>query len=330
VRFSAPALSACQSRALSRSTRGRHGDCATVSTPGRAKLLPESNERLRTPLLGERVQVSVGGALVDLHFGPRPDRALAIKALTEALAIATPAALGQAADLEREGGRYELAHEGGRHGAPPVAPARDHEPAMTLGQAAAALELSTSTLRRWADAGQIRAIRTSGGHRRFPTSEVRRLQAARHRPKVRSMPPRVEPLPALSELLATAGTSVVAAATQTLYDGAHTGWFASTAGRQQLERWTLGVAADARSRGARSGRLESRGRGGGRSARSTTHRRATARARRRPGPGARASRRRSPRGAPARLRRAALEQPPVLAGHAEDAVGREVRGADQR
>ncbi len=39
----------------------------------------------------------------------------------------------------------------------PAAPAG--EPAMSLGEAADALELSTSTLRRWADAGRIKALR---------------------------------------------------------------------------------------------------------------------------------------------------------------------------
>jgi excisionase family DNA binding protein len=170
-----------------------------------------------------------------------------IKALTEALALTTPTAPAQPTNREPEPGRHELPDEAGRDGTPAAAPTREHEPAMTLGEAANALELSTSTLRRWADTGRIHAIRTSGGHRRFPTSQVRRLQAARHKPKVRSTPPPVEPLPALSELLATAAPDLAAASTQALYDGAHTGWFASTAGRQQLERWALGVAAGARS-----------------------------------------------------------------------------------
>jgi excisionase family DNA binding protein len=169
-----------------------------------------------------------------------------IKALTEALALTTAAGLGQPADLEPKRDRSQLSDQAALEDGPPVAPTREHEPAMTLSEAADALELSTSTLRRWADAGRIHAIRTSGGHRRFPTREVRRLQAARHRPKVRSMPPPVAPLPALSDLLATAAPNVAAASTQALYDGAHTGWFASTTGRQQLERWALGVAAGAR------------------------------------------------------------------------------------
>ena len=48
---------------------------------------------------------------------------------------------------------------------------------VTLGEAAEALGVSTSTLRRWADTGRIQVVRTSGGHRRFPASELRRLNA---------------------------------------------------------------------------------------------------------------------------------------------------------
>jgi excisionase family DNA binding protein len=120
---------------------------------------------------------------------------------------------------------------------------------MALGDAAEALGLSTSTLRRWADAGRVQAIRTSRGHRRFPTREVHRLRAARlaqHKPVVRSVAPPVEPLPALGELLTAAAADLVRACTHALYDGAHTGWFASPTGRQHVERWALAVAAGAR------------------------------------------------------------------------------------
>lgn len=108
--------------------------------------------------------------------------------------------------------------------------------------------MSTSTLRRWADAGHIETIRTNGGHRRFPIAAVQRLrstQPARHQPVVRCTPPPVIALPALSELLTTAA-KLAAAAARTVYDGARTGWFASPAGRQHVERWALDLAAAAR------------------------------------------------------------------------------------
>lgn len=46
---------------------------------------------------------------------------------------------------------------------------------LTLGQACRLLSVDESTLRRWADSGQIRTFRTPGGHRRFAESEVRAI-----------------------------------------------------------------------------------------------------------------------------------------------------------
>ena len=43
---------------------------------------------------------------------------------------------------------------------------------LTLGQACRLLNVDESTLRRWADAGQVRTFRTPGGHRRFADGDV--------------------------------------------------------------------------------------------------------------------------------------------------------------
>lgn len=43
---------------------------------------------------------------------------------------------------------------------------------LTLGQACRLLGVDESTLRRWADAGQVRTFRTPGGHRRFAQSDL--------------------------------------------------------------------------------------------------------------------------------------------------------------
>ena len=48
---------------------------------------------------------------------------------------------------------------------------------LTLGQACRLLGVDESTLRRWADSGQVRAFRTLGGHRRFAESDVHELLA---------------------------------------------------------------------------------------------------------------------------------------------------------
>ncbi len=44
---------------------------------------------------------------------------------------------------------------------------------LTLGQACRLLNVDESTLRRWADARQVRTFRTPGGHRRFAEGDVR-------------------------------------------------------------------------------------------------------------------------------------------------------------
>lgn len=47
---------------------------------------------------------------------------------------------------------------------------------FALGEAADRLGVHPVTLRRWSESGKIRAVRTPGGHRRFPESEIRRLK----------------------------------------------------------------------------------------------------------------------------------------------------------
>ena len=120
---------------------------------------------------------------------------------------------------------------------------------VTLGEAAEALGVSTSTVRRWADTGRIQVVRTSGGHRRFPASELRRLAAeavTSARPEVRSTALPTEALPALHELLGGAAGELAAAVARGLYDGPATGWFASTPGREQLGTWATALATASR------------------------------------------------------------------------------------
>ncbi len=66
---------------------------------------------------------------------------------------------------------------------------------VTLQEAAGTLGVSQSRLRRWSDEGRIEAVRTAGGHRRFPLDAVRRLAAELGaRPGVRPAEPPAEPL----------------------------------------------------------------------------------------------------------------------------------------
>jgi diguanylate cyclase (GGDEF)-like protein/excisionase family DNA binding protein len=143
-------------------------------------------------------------------------------------------------------------------GAPPCdpAPADPAEPQDTehaadeqtvpLGEAADALGISTSTLRRWADNGRVRAIRTTGGHRRFPVAELQRLKSSTARlspPALRPTPLPTGPLVGLGALLRQDGPSIAGAAARAIYDGARTGWLSSAEAEPHLERWTRATAA---------------------------------------------------------------------------------------
>jgi excisionase family DNA binding protein len=51
---------------------------------------------------------------------------------------------------------------------------------LTLTEAAEALRVHPTTLRRWADSGQVPVFLTPGGHRRFAASDVKDIAARRH------------------------------------------------------------------------------------------------------------------------------------------------------
>ena len=57
----------------------------------------------------------------------------------------------------------------------------DTEESLRVGQAAALLDVSVDTVRRWEDEGRITVHRSRGGQRLVPMSEVRRLLDARPR-----------------------------------------------------------------------------------------------------------------------------------------------------
>ncbi len=52
---------------------------------------------------------------------------------------------------------------------------------VSLGPASRFLGVDPDTLRRWADAGRVRAFATPGGHRRFSRTDLERLAAAKGR-----------------------------------------------------------------------------------------------------------------------------------------------------
>ena len=133
--------------------------------------------------------------------------------------------------------------------APAPAAALDDGPAVGLGEAAKALSVSLSTLRRWADSGRIRTVRTTGGHRRFPVAEIRRLNleaALTSRAVVRPVPLPAEPLPGLAELLSAGRDELARTAARTLYEGPREGWFGSDAASAELDGWGSALASAAR------------------------------------------------------------------------------------
>ena len=77
---------------------------------------------------------------------------------------------------------------------------------------------------------------------------MQRLGAAKsagRKPVVRVLAAPVEPLPGLAEVLTFTAPRLPAAAANALYEGGHAGWFASDAGRRDVERWALAVARGA-------------------------------------------------------------------------------------
>ena len=118
---------------------------------------------------------------------------------------------------------------------------------VTLGEAAVACGVSASTVRRWADTGRIAVVRTSGGHRRFPVAELRRLNGeAAANPTIRSVALPADALPELSELLSSTAGELAATVTRGLYDGPSHGWFGSVPGREQLGHWSTALATAVR------------------------------------------------------------------------------------
>lgn len=53
----------------------------------------------------------------------------------------------------------------------------DPEALLTPAEVATLFRVTPKTVTRWAEAGKLPAIRTLGGHRRFPAGEVHRVRA---------------------------------------------------------------------------------------------------------------------------------------------------------
>ena len=130
----------------------------------------------------------------------------------------------------------------------PAEVSRTVDGTVTLGEAATALGVSSSTLRRWADANRIRTLRTVGGHRRFPVAEIRRLNEEAtvvSQPVIRTVPLPSEPLEGLGRLLAEQADALIDAATRMLYERQAVGWFGREEGRARVQEWVAAVGTAA-------------------------------------------------------------------------------------
>jgi excisionase family DNA binding protein len=133
-------------------------------------------------------------------------------------------------------------------GAPGQRPAGDgvaQGALLSLGQAAQALRVSTTTARRWADDGRLGATRTSGGHRRFAPSEIRRLLAERGRPAVAAADPPRRALPALADVVEEHGTALAEVSWRGLYGELRIGFFVDPEGEAAVEGWVGALASAA-------------------------------------------------------------------------------------
>ena len=155
-------------------------------------------------------------------------------------------------DLVRSGGVWSRLLEatapapaGVADGLPPRAPAHasaapgSAAPAalLSLGQAAQALGISTTTARRWADDGRLGATRTAGGHRRFAATEVRRLLAERGHPAITPADPPRRALPGLAELAERHGSALAELSWRGLYGDLRSGYFVDPQGMAAAEHW---------------------------------------------------------------------------------------------
>ncbi|MDA0180572.1 response regulator [Solirubrobacter phytolaccae] len=120
---------------------------------------------------------------------------------------------------------------------------------VSLQVAAASLGITVSRLRRWADSGRVKIVRTAGGHRRFPVTEVRRLASERATPPaVRPLDPPSDPLRGLAHVLEQHGRRLADIAAAALYNGDPEGWFGAAPADQDRTEWLTALA-----RGCRSG-----------------------------------------------------------------------------
>jgi putative two-component system response regulator len=131
------------------------------------------------------------------------------------------------------------------------------EATLTLSDAATTLNVSRSTLRRWADDGRIGTVRTAGGHRRFSAQDVRRLAGTTASDGPAVLRPVDLPFGALQPLSAALrehGATASRHAAGMIYEVGGRGWLGSDDAAGALDEWIDALSAACESGNVRQAR----------------------------------------------------------------------------
>ena len=128
------------------------------------------------------------------------------------------------------------------------------EETLSVGEACRLLDVTPNTLRRWHKRGSIKAIRTSGGHRRFHVAEIHRVMRRRRseqldRPEVVGpvQPPGL-PMPRLADRLADTKHRITNVG-KAFYESNDVpqGYFSTADARERIDRILDSLEQDLRS-----------------------------------------------------------------------------------
>jgi excisionase family DNA binding protein len=130
--------------------------------------------------------------------------------------------------------------------------AGDRPTSFSIGEAARVLGVSIRTVRRWEADGRLTAVRTDGGHRRFPVDAVMALRDTREQedgggvPNLRRAGLPTKSLPVLERVLVGRADAIFAVTVGHMYNADRPGWFRSAAAAPHLKAFISQLTAAAR------------------------------------------------------------------------------------